>query len=145
LEHVYAPRSTFNIAAVNLSLGSSDVFTSPCDSSATKAIIDQLRAADIATVIASGNESSTVGLSAPACISTAISVASTTDGTSGPADLSRISVTPISSCRCLLPVKPFFRRCRAGDSQISTAPRWLRHMSPRLGDPEVLATFGDGQ
>jgi subtilisin len=86
LEHVYALRSTYNIAAVNLSLGSRDVFTSPCDSDATKAIIDQLRAADIATVIASGNDSSTVGLSAPACISTAISVASTTDGTSGPAD-----------------------------------------------------------
>jgi subtilisin len=85
LERVYALRGTFNIAAVNVSLGGG-LFTSPCDFNSTKAIIDQLRAAGIATVIASGNDGSTTALSAPACISTAISVASTTDGTSGQAD-----------------------------------------------------------
>jgi subtilisin len=85
LEHVYDLRTTYNIAAVNMSLGSSDVSTSPCDDDPTKAVIDLLRAAGIATVIASGNGGSVNGLSAPACISTAISVASTTDGTSGAA------------------------------------------------------------
>jgi len=88
LERVYALRTTYNIAAVNMSLGGG-LFAAPCDSNSTKAIIDQLRAAAIATVVASGNNGSTNALSAPACISSAISVASTTDGTpnNGPADL----------------------------------------------------------
>jgi subtilisin family serine protease len=82
LERVYALRGTYRIAAVNMSLGSG-LFTSPCDSSSTKAIIDQLRAAGIATVVASGNNGSAVALSSPACISTAISVGSTDDGSFG--------------------------------------------------------------
>ena len=85
LERVYELRATYSIAAANLSLGAG-LFTTPCDTNPAKAIIDQLRAAGIATVIASGNNGSTNALSAPACISTAISVASTTDGTSGLAD-----------------------------------------------------------
>ena len=85
LERVYELRATYSIAAANLSLGAG-LFTTPCDTNPAKAIIDQLRAAGIATVIASGNNGSTNALSAPACISTAISVASTTDGTFGLAD-----------------------------------------------------------
>jgi subtilisin len=88
LERVYALRSTYNIAAVNISIGG-DAYTSPCDATfaSMKSIIDQLRAANIATVIASGNGGRVDALAAPACISTAISVASTTDGSSAPADL----------------------------------------------------------
>lgn len=86
LERIYALRESYHIAAVNMSLGG-ELFQSPCDSEPMKAIIDQLRAAGIATVIASGNGGSTTALSAPACISSAISVASTTDGTTGPPDL----------------------------------------------------------
>jgi len=80
LEHVFSLRSQFTIAAVNMSLGGSTKFTSPCDSeqAATKAAIDNLRSVGIATVIASGNEGFTDGLGAPACISTAVSVGSTT-------------------------------------------------------------------
>ena len=84
LERVYALRDHY-IGAVSISLGGA-LFTSPCDADPRKAIIDQLRAAGIATIIASGNDGSTTALSAPACISTAISVGSTTDGSSGPAD-----------------------------------------------------------
>jgi subtilisin family serine protease len=87
LERIYVLRSNFNIAAVNISLGGG-VYGSPCDDSfdPMKALIDQLRAADIATVIAAGNDGSSQALSAPACISTAISVGSTTDGSFRPAD-----------------------------------------------------------
>jgi subtilisin family serine protease len=85
LERIYALRSTYNIAAVNMSLGGG-LFTSPCDSEPLKAIIDQLRTAGTATVIASGNDGSTTAMSSPACISTAISVASTTDGSFRAAD-----------------------------------------------------------
>ena len=84
LEHVYALRNTYNIAAVNMSLGG-EAFTSQaqCDlaNGATKAAIDQLRTAGIATVIASGNENKTNAIDAPGCISTAVSVGSTGDGT----------------------------------------------------------------
>lgn len=82
LQRVYELRSTYNIASANLSLGG-DKSTSNCDSSnaATKAAIDLLRGAGIATVIASGNESYTNALGSPACISTAISVGSVSDST----------------------------------------------------------------
>jgi subtilisin len=85
LEQIYTLRSTYNIAAVNMSLGGG-LFTSPCDFDPMKTMIDQLRAAGIATVIASGNNGSTTQISSPACISSAISVASTTDGTLKVAD-----------------------------------------------------------
>jgi len=86
LERVYDLKSSYNIAAVNMSLGG-DLYTSPCDSDAMKTVIDELRTVRIPTVIASGNDGSPVALSSPACISTAISVGSTTDGTNRPADI----------------------------------------------------------
>lgn len=75
LEHVYALRNSLPIAAVNLSLGRG-AFTSACDNQvpAIKTVIDNLRAAGIATVAASGNESLTNAMAFPACISSAISV-----------------------------------------------------------------------
>lgn len=86
LERVYELRNTHSIAAVNLSLGR-DLFPGTCDGEPIKPLIDQLRAAGIATVVASGNDGSPAGLSAPACVSSAISVGSSTDGSSGvPAD-----------------------------------------------------------
>ncbi|MCD6387899.1 MAG: S8 family serine peptidase [Desulfobulbaceae bacterium] len=79
LEHVYAQKDNFNIAAVNMSLGGGH-YASTCDSdsAATKAAIDLLRSVGIATIIASGNDGYTDGISSPACISSAISVGSTT-------------------------------------------------------------------
>ena len=83
LERVYELRSGYNIAAVNMSLGGGR-FSGVCDDDdpAMKAAIDQLRAAGIATVVASGNDSYTDGISTPACISSAISVGATTDADS---------------------------------------------------------------
>src|SRR5262249_49098603 len=77
LERVYAVHGTRNIASVNLSLGGGS-FTAPCDGEPEKPIIDSLRAVGIATVIAAGNDGSRSALSAPGCISSAISVGSTT-------------------------------------------------------------------
>ncbi len=84
LEHVlslneeYQDGSGPTIAAANLSLGSG-TYSTPCDNrEAQKAIIDKLRKVGIATVISSGNDGSSTGISAPACISSVISVASTT-------------------------------------------------------------------
>ena len=79
LERVYALRATHDFASVNMSLGG-DQFFSNCDSvsGAYKALIDNLRTAGIATVIASGNNGFTDSMSFPACISSSVSVGSTT-------------------------------------------------------------------
>lgn len=79
LERVYELRNSYNITAVNMSLGGSSPHTTVCDSDSRKAAIDNLRAAGIATIIASGNNGYTDAISKPACISSAISVGSTTD------------------------------------------------------------------
>lgn len=79
LQRVLALKDTYAIAAVNVSIGGG-VNTTYCDvaNSALKSVIDNLRAAGIATIIASGNGGASAGLSAPACISSAVSVGSTT-------------------------------------------------------------------
>jgi hypothetical protein len=77
MERVYQLRNTHNFAAVNMSLGAGR-YTSHCDSDSRKAIIDNLKAADIATVISAGNEGFTDAVEAPACISSAIAVGNTT-------------------------------------------------------------------
>jgi subtilisin len=84
LERVYALRSSYSIAAANMSLGVGRYY-SYCDSNfpSMKASIDNLRSAGIATVVASGNDGYTNSLSGPACISSAISVGSTQDGSEG--------------------------------------------------------------
>jgi len=69
--------SYYHIAAVNMSFGSGK-FTSNCDSEPYKLPIDNLRAAGIASVVASGNNGYTNGIGSPACVSTAISVGNTT-------------------------------------------------------------------
>src|SRR5690349_20456432 len=77
LERVYALSSIRSLASVNLSLGG-EAFTASCDSDPRKPIIDNLRSVGIATVIAAGNGSATNAISAPGCISSAISVGATT-------------------------------------------------------------------
>jgi len=77
LERVYAVHGTRNIASVNLSLGGGS-FSAACDGEPEKAIIDTLRSVGIATVVAAGNDGSPTALASPACISSAVSVGSTT-------------------------------------------------------------------
>jgi len=76
--------NTMSIAAVNMSLGGGQ-YSSNCDSAQTarKTVIDNLRSVGVATVVSSGNSSYTSAISAPACISSAVSVGSTDDGGSG--------------------------------------------------------------
>jgi len=81
LEYVYQKRNQYKIAAANMSLGSDAVYASYCNTdywnALIKGAIDNLKAAGIATAVASGNSDSCNGVSAPACISTAITVCST--------------------------------------------------------------------
>jgi subtilisin family serine protease len=79
LEHVYSLRNDHDIAAANLSLGGGR-HESPCDASrqAYKAVVDNLASEGIATVIAAGNSGWSDAVSFPGCISTAVTVGSTT-------------------------------------------------------------------
>lgn len=81
MERVFELRSSFSIAAVNMSIGGGK-YTSQaaCDaaSPAEKAAIDQLRSVGIAAVISAGNDAYADGLGSPGCISSAVSVGSTT-------------------------------------------------------------------
>lgn len=82
LERVYALRDTYSVAAVNMSLGGGRYYDqSSCDAAAgsIKTAIDNLRAVNIATVIASGNNSYPDSMSTPGCISSAVSVGATWD------------------------------------------------------------------
>ncbi len=76
LEYVYSQRNNYNIAAVNLSLGGGS-YTGTCDNDPVKEAIDLLRSANIATIIASGNNGYTDAINSPACVSSAISVGAT--------------------------------------------------------------------
>ncbi len=83
LEKVYRLSESFQIAAVNLSLGGGGYSSQDaCDNDPTnvpiKAAIDNLRSIGIATVAASGNDTYLDRINTPACISSAIGVGSTT-------------------------------------------------------------------
>lgn len=77
LEYVYSLRNTFDIAAVNMSLGGG-YYASACDRAAPAiaSIINRLTGAGIAVVIAAGNSGSDGYISYPACIQNAIAVGS---------------------------------------------------------------------
>jgi subtilisin family serine protease len=64
------------VASVNMSLGGGRS-TTACDNDLTKPVIDQLRAAGVATAIASGNDGFRDSVSFPGCISTAVTVGAT--------------------------------------------------------------------
>lgn len=78
-------RNQHTIASVNLSLGGGS-YTSNCDFDPRKTGIDNLRSVGIATVVAAGNNNWTNALTAPACITTAVSVGGVNDTDTPPAD-----------------------------------------------------------
>lgn len=80
LDWLYRNASTTSwqtLASVNMSLGGGKSNTA-CDSNGLKYYVDQLRTIGVATVIASGNNGYTDGVSSPACISSAIAVGAST-------------------------------------------------------------------
>ena len=82
LEQIYKLQKNFDIAAVNMSLGSPFlVFEEHCDQYFPDiyAAIANLRSAGIATVVAAGNGGWPDAISTPACLSNTFSVGSTTE------------------------------------------------------------------
>ncbi len=77
LDWVYKNRERYQIAAANMSLGGRG-YTGHCDAQTPYAQwINVLATVGVASVVASGNESFTDALAAPACVSSAISVGAT--------------------------------------------------------------------
>jgi subtilisin family serine protease len=76
LEWIYTNREQLSVSSVNMSLGGGR-HTSPCETHVLRPIIQNLLAADIATVIASGNDGYGDAVSSPACVPEAITVGAT--------------------------------------------------------------------
>ena len=76
LQNALTPAAGVSLASVNMSLGGGQ-FTSACDTDSRKPGIDNLRSVGVATAIAAGNSGYTNAVSAPGCISTAVTVGST--------------------------------------------------------------------
>ena len=76
--------ATYNIKAINLSLGYSGVsYNSECTSSAYRQVFANARAAGVAPVVAAGNDGFRNGVSAPACAPGAIRVGAVYDSNLG--------------------------------------------------------------
>ena len=82
LNWVVANAAQYNIAAVNLSLGSSPLSGTACQN-AMSSLFQQLWQLDIAPVVASGNTGEVTGVMTPACDANAVSVAATYDDSTG--------------------------------------------------------------
>jgi len=93
LEHVRDSAAQLNIVATNLSLGG-DSHSNYCDHLPHKPVIDQLRAAGVATIAAAGNAKERGAVAAPACISSVIRVGATT----------KLDVIPLFSNEWRLPM-----------------------------------------
>jgi subtilisin family serine protease len=78
LQRVNAREAALNIVAANMSLGGG-TNAGACDTDARKPIIDLLLTNGVATVISSGNSGFRGAVGTPGCISSAVTVGSTTD------------------------------------------------------------------
>lgn len=78
LEWVLENAENHNISSVNMSLGGGK-YTQNCDDTDISRIINDLKDAGIATVIASGNDSSSSFVNYPGCVSSAITVGNIVD------------------------------------------------------------------
>jgi subtilisin len=127
LERVYALRGQYAFASVNLSAGGGLHF-STCDDDPAKPAIDNLRSVGIATVIAAGNNSAVSWTTAPACISTAVSV-----GNTGKDDV----VWPSSN------VAPFLSLFAPGGEILSSYPGglWSTASGTSMATPHVTGAF----
>lgn len=76
-------RATYNIVAINLSLGDSSSNASQCTGSAFQSAVTSASNAGIVTVVAAGNSGSKSGLGSPACVPGVVSVGAVYDAVHG--------------------------------------------------------------
>ena len=148
MERVFDLRNDFDIASVNLSLGGGK-FASSCDTDPRKTVIDNLRSVNTATVIASGNNGFSDGIGTPACISTAISVGSTTNSDvvssfSNSADILDL-LAPGDSIRSSVPGGSLSFKGGTSMATPHVAGAWavMKSKAPTASVSEVLQTLKD--
>jgi len=90
-------QTTFNISVISLSLGTEDIYTTYCDDSETsfRDAVDAAVAKNISVVAATGNDGSTTGIGAPACIENATSVGWSTKADAIASNSNRNNVTAL--------------------------------------------------
>lgn len=146
LERVFELRTDFNIASVNLSLGSTETYANECDQYNTllKASVDKLRNVGIVTIAASGNESSFNGISSPACISTVVSVGATTDfdtvaSFSNSAEILDL-LAPGSSIYSTIPINTYINKSGTSMAAPHVAGAWalIRSAEPEASVDEIM-------
>jgi subtilisin len=147
LERVNTLSASMNIASVNMSLGGGKS-TVNCDNDARKPIIDTLRSKNIAVAIASGNDGFTDGgVGFPACISSAITVGSTTktDVVSSFSNSSPLVelLAPGSSINSSVPGNGFAVLSGTSMATPQVAGAWavLKGVSPSASVPTVLSAL----
>lgn len=131
LNWVLENAQTYNIAAVNMSIGGSkysDQATCDREQEPRKAAFDRLVAAGIAVVVAAGNESYTDGLGVPSCISSAIAVGSITKNG---------GVSNFSNSHPMVDIFTY------GSSIVSAAPGggWATLSGTSMASPHVAGAF----
>jgi protocatechuate 3,4-dioxygenase beta subunit len=78
-----ANKASYNITAINMSLGDSSFNSAPCYGDSFATPVSQARAAGILSAIAAGNDTYTNALSSPACVPAAVSVGAVYDANMG--------------------------------------------------------------
>ncbi|PYR51180.1 MAG: hypothetical protein DMF89_06935 [Acidobacteria bacterium] len=127
LERVATVASQRPIAAANMSFGG-DLSSSTCDGDPLKPIIDNLRSLRIGSVASAGNDYSGSSVTSPACISSAVSV-----GSSSPSD----EVSFFSN------IAPFLSLLAPGESITSSVPGggYEEFSGTSMASPHVAGAF----
>lgn len=83
MDWAISQRATYNIAALNLSLGDTEQNATACTLTPYVAAVRRARNAGLVVVIAAGNDSYTGGVAEPACVANAVAVGATYDANVG--------------------------------------------------------------